>query len=151
MSKDSIDKEQENTISTKPIKETKTLTISQNSIIIALIVIILIILAFIGGTIYQKDSRTNSLLNLAGQNHRYHHGIRNHIFKAGTITSVSSSSITINSLKYGSLSFNINSNTKFKSLNQTSINASDLKTGQNVLIKPISNSSNQAALIILKN
>ena len=151
MSKEQNNKDEINSISTKPIKETKTVTISQNSIIITLIVIILIILAFIGRTIYQKNSRTNSLLNLAGQNHHYLHGRRNHIFKAGTITSVSSSSITINSLKYGSLSFNINSNTKFKSLNQTSINVSDLKTGQNVLIKPSSSSSNQAALIILKN
>ena len=151
MAKDNQSKNETNTISTKPIKETKTLTISQNSIIITLIVIILIILAFIGGTIYQKNSRSNSLLNLAGQTNLNHHGRRSHIFKAGTITNVSSNSITINSLNSGSLTFSINSNTKFKSRTQSSLNASDLKNGQNVLIKPSSSSSSQAQLIILKD
>ncbi len=151
MPKEQDTKEKTNTVSMKPIKETKTITVSQNSILITLIVIILLILAFIGGTIYQKNSKSNLPINLTRHSYRYHHAKRNHIFRAGTITSVNSSSITINSVRYGSLSFSINSNTKFKSQNQTPINVSDLKTGQSVLIRPKSPSSNQALLIILKN
>ncbi len=149
MPKDLNDQEKSNTISTKPIKNSKTITVSLNAIMITLIIIILIILAFIGGTIYQRNSRMNSLLNMNSKSLHMRKKSRLHLFKTGVITSINSNSITIKTLRFGALTFNISANTKFKSHNQP-ITISNLQTGQTVLIKPVSTSSNQADLIILK-
>ena len=149
MSKEESKNARQNTISTKPIQQVKTITISRNSLVVVLAVIILVILAFIGGTIYQKNSNSNRLLAL-NQTHAYNlRRIRAHPFQKGVITNVSSSSISILNSNKKTLTYNINNLTKVKSNKQT-VSITTLKNGQSVLIKPRNRTSNIALLIIIK-
>ncbi len=93
------------TISSKPAKMPRSISVSTRMIWYSLAVSMLLIAAFMGGIIYQKNNQPTSLSSFTStnNNHKKAHLAKKHkkrdLLFYGTITSVSSNQITITNSK----------------------------------------------------
>lgn len=122
---------------------------SQNVVLGAGGIIIVILLSFYVGTLYQKSHalpsrQTGERMRSGPANH-----FRQRLGGLGTVKSVSSGSITIDQLiNNGTKTYTINSDTKVRNNGQAAA-VSDIKTGDRVLVRTSGSGSTTAAQIVL--
>lgn len=126
----------------------KPIVYSQNSVLAVIAVVVLVLLGFYVGTLYQKSHNQPGIAGygrmMSGRFDRFGGGMRGGL---GTVTSVSSSSITITTdLNNASKTYSIDSNTKIYNNGQTA-SVSDIKSGDQVLIRTSGSGSTTATQI----
>ncbi len=139
------------TISTKTHHIPQTVTIKQSHLIYVLLTIILMILSFWGGVIFNNHQIRNRNTNTIAS-YRIQHRIKKHrlIFR-GTITKVSANSITVsNNLSGQTKTITILSSTLILNSSGQTIPESSLSPNQNVLVR-LNSSQTSAVRIILNN
>jgi hypothetical protein len=132
-------------------KSKKTYTFSLKSVIGILAIVILLALSFWAGSDYQKhhepkNTNATATANQQGGAGRFgQQGHRN--IDVGTVSAISSSSITINSQQSGAAkTYAITSTTTINDSGQT-VTFSDIQTGERVVVIPSTSNSADAATI----
>ncbi|HVV26021.1 MAG TPA: hypothetical protein VHC21_03240 [Candidatus Saccharimonadales bacterium] len=131
----------------------RRVTISLKSVGLVAAVIVLCGLSFVGGRQYQKHhgSSANSSATAAGgglAGGRFGGGVRRE-GGIGSVTAISSSSITVSDQRSGtSKTYSITSSTQITD-NGSTVDYTDIKTGDTVLVTASSSSSTTAARILV--
>lgn len=129
-------------------KKTVSFSFNTQSVIKVLAVILLLVLAFWGGTVYGKHhAKTTSASNFTTGSSGFG-GFRGG-GGFGTVSAISSGSITVNNTRTGeSKTYAITSSTKITDNGQT-VSASSIADGDTVVVIPSSSDSSDAASIIV--
>jgi hypothetical protein len=133
-------------INETPVNTKRTVTYSQNSVLGVVAAIILLLLSFYVGTLYQKSHVAYGFGRGKQAGLRARHAGRK-LANLGTVSAVNSSSITISTFLSGtSKTFTINSSTKVVNNGQTA-SVSDIKSGDRVLVRTGGSGSTTATQI----
>jgi hypothetical protein len=134
-------------VSSHAIKPKKSVSVSSSTVTLAIAFVIVAGLAFWGGTAYQKHHNRGATLTtnrrgLLGGGRFAGGGF-------GSVTSISSTSITVQNSRSGtSKTFAITSSTKVED-NGASATTSTISTGDPVIVMPSSTNASDAATIIV--
>ena len=144
---DQLEEQNLNSVSSKPAPSKKTVHVPATMIVV---VVVIAIAAFVGGTQYEKshlktDASNNKFSSLESSGRFPGGGNNSRVF--GTVSAISSSSISIDNSRSGSTStLSITSSTTITDAGQSS-SISDIQTGDTVIATKTSASSSTAASI----
>ena len=132
--------------SAKP-KNTVSLSYNSHSLLKVVAVIVLLVIAFWGGTVYGRHhtvATSKSAFSLRSGFGGFSHG-----GGFGTVSAISASSITVDNSRTGqSTSYAITSSTKITDNGQSAA-ASSIATGERVVVVPSTSNSSDAASILV--
>jgi hypothetical protein len=145
-------------VSSAPVRQSKSFTFSQKTLVNILVVIIVAALGFYGGTLYQKHHASKAVVatstgatTTGGQNGggRFGGGQGFSGGGFGSVTAISATSITISDTRTGSsTTYAITSSTKITDQGQA-VAYTTITAGERVVVIPDSSKSSDAASIVV--
>jgi len=126
-------------------RQSKKVTIPVGPVLGIVLVVLLCGVSFAGGIAYQKhNTKTTTASNFAAMG-----GVRRQGGGIGTVSAISSTSITVTSQRTNTdKTYTINSSTTITNNGQTA-SVSDIQTGDMVIVVPTSSTSNTASRILV--
>lgn len=138
------------TVSSQSKKTTKSITFGQRDLLTIVVVVVVGLLGFWGGLVYQKHHTKSAVAVTA--NGRFGAGGNFSTGRVGggfgSVTAVSSTSITIDTRSGTSKTYAITASTTITDAGQT-VAASSIQTGERVIVAPSSSNAADAATIVV--